>query len=100
MGKILAHVTLGCKRIHKPGLKCSAFLQIFMELCGSKVQLKTCTNFINGVASPEIIFLEILVLVYTNYNDFLIFNSFVISYKRRNATAISWKYSTNKKSIK
>ena len=45
MRKILAHMVLGCKRIHKPGLTFSAFLQIFMELCRSKVQLTPTQKF-------------------------------------------------------
>ena len=44
--------------------------------------------------------IEIFVVLDTNYNDFLNLNSFLISFKIRNAIAISWNYSTNKKSIK
>ena len=56
--------------------------------------------FINGVANPEIIYLEIFVLFDTNCNDFLIFNNFLISFKRRKTIAISWNYSSYKKTIK
>ena len=45
MRKILAHMVLGCKRIHKQGLTFSAFLQIFMEFCRSKVQLTPAQKF-------------------------------------------------------
>ena len=101
MRKILAHMVLGCKRIHKPGLVFSAILPIFMELCRSKVQPTLPHGyFINGVANPEIIYLEIFVLFDTNCNDFLIFNNFLISFKRRKTIAISWNYSSYKKTIK
>ena len=99
--KILAHMVLGCKRIHKPGLIISAFWGIFMKLCMSKVKLTPPhVNFINGVTNPEIIYFEIFVLLDINYNYFLLFNNFLISFKRRNAIAISWNYSTNKKNYK
>ena len=101
MRKTSANMVLGCKRIHKPGLIFSAFFQTFLELCRSKVQLKPLhRNFTDGVTNPVIIYLEIFALLNTNYNDFFIFNNFLISFKRRNVVAISWNYITNKKSIK
>ena len=49
---------LGWKRIHKPRRTLSGFLQMFMELCGSRVQLAPPHgNFINGVANPEIVYM-------------------------------------------
>ena len=60
MRKILALI-LGCKRIHKPRRILSGFLRIFIELCGSKVQLAPLQgNFINGVAKPEIVCMLLL----------------------------------------
>ena len=48
MKKILAH-GIGCKKIHKPGRTFFGFSQIFMELCGAKVQLSPLHgNFISG----------------------------------------------------
>ena len=44
--------------------------------------------------------LEIFVSLDTKYNDFLIFNNFLITFKMRNALVIFWNCSTNKKSIK
>ena len=71
-----------------------------MELCGSQVQLTPSHEyFINGIANPEIIWLEIFVLLDTNYNEFLILNNFLVSFKIKNAIAIAWNYSPNKKSI-
>ena len=61
--KILAHMVLECKRIHKPGLAFSAILRIFMELCRSKVQPTLPHGyFINGVANPGVIYLKIFVI--------------------------------------
>ena len=94
-------MVLGCKKIHKPGLAFSAILRIFMELCWFKVQPTLPHRyFINGVANPGVIYLKIFVLFDTNYNYFLIFNNFLVSFKRRKAIAISWNYSTNQKSVK
>ena len=79
----------------------SAFWGIFIKLCRSKVKLTPPHgNLINGVTNPEIIYLEIFVLLNINYNDFLLFNNFLVSFKRRNVIAISWNYSTNKKNYK
>ena len=51
------HMILGYKRIHKPERTFSGFLQISMDLCGSKVQLTPPDrNFINGITNPEIVY--------------------------------------------
>ena len=50
------HMVLGYKRLHKQGKTLSGFSQIFMELCGSKVELTPPDrNFINGITNPEIV---------------------------------------------
>ena len=55
MRKILAHEIRMKKKIHKPRRTRCGFLQIFMELCGSKVQLAPLHgNFINSFANLEI----------------------------------------------
>ena len=55
MRRILVHAT----RIQKnpqTGRIFSGFSQIFVELCGSKVQLTPPDrNFINGITNPEIV---------------------------------------------
>ena len=52
---------LGWKRIHKPRRVLSGFLQIFIELCRSKVQpASPHGNFINGVAKLEIVYMLLL----------------------------------------
>ena len=51
------HMVLGYKRIHKPERTFSEFLQISMELCGSKVQLTPPDrNLISGITNPEIVY--------------------------------------------
>ena len=51
MRKILAH-GIRMQKIHKPRWIFSGFSQIFIELCGSKVQLAPSQKkFINGVAT-------------------------------------------------
>ena len=45
------------QKVHKTGNTFSGFSRIFMELCGSKVQLASSHgNFIDDVANPEIVY--------------------------------------------
>ena len=49
------------KRIQKPRRTLSGFLQIFMELCGSKVKLSPRTEISSiGVTNPEIAYMLLL----------------------------------------
>ena len=61
MTKILAHGK-GCKRIHKTRHPFLVFSRIFMELCGSKVQLALPDGkLINCIANPKIVYSTFLV---------------------------------------
>ena len=54
ISKMLAH-DIRMKKNPQPRRTLSGFLRIFMELCGSKVQLGPLHgNFISGVANPKI----------------------------------------------
>ena len=64
-------MVLGCKRIHKPRTL-PGFLRIFMEFCGSKVQLAPPHgHFTNGVANPEIDQMLLPFHMYFLLTDFL-----------------------------
>ena len=50
-------MVLGCERIYNPGRKFFRSSRIFMELCGSKIQLAFLHgSFISGVTNPEIVY--------------------------------------------
>ena len=60
-----------------PQAKVDHFLNFYGFSCKYKVQLTPPHgNFINCITNPKIIFLEIFVLLNTNYNDSLICNNF------------------------
>ena len=49
----------------------SGFLQIFRELCGSKIQLTLPhRNFVNGVANPKIVYMLLIFFKYIVSTEF------------------------------